>query len=236
MPYFKNKNINILLIHIPKTGGTSLEHHFSSLYNIPLNHKSLYNIPSNYNSLYHAATMYIKQATTIQSSLQHMTYQEIVKYKKLFQIDLNHLQVIACVRNPYERIISDLFWWKLISIHSTKEEVFTIIQSYIVSTKYDNHNIPQYRFVTIQNKLIPNLQILRTETLTQDINKLGFTTFNVHVNTNKRNINYYTYLNRDSITLINKFYHLDFKLFKYPKLSATECISINTHVYPIVSM
>ena len=226
MPYFKNKHINFLLIHIPKTGGTSLEKYFSSIFNIPLNNKSLYNY----------ANMVIKNATNIQCSLQHMTYQEIIKYKNLFQIDLNDLQVITCVRNPYERVMSDLFWLKLISIHSTKEEVFTILQDYIVSTKYDNHNIPQYRFVTIQDKLISNLHILRTETLTQDMKKLGFTNFNVHANTNKKKINYYTYLNRDSIKLINEFYHLDFNLFKYSKLLTTECIIVNTHVYPIVSM
>ena len=42
MPYFHNTDINILLIHIPKTGGTSLEHYFSSKYDIPLNNDSLY--------------------------------------------------------------------------------------------------------------------------------------------------------------------------------------------------
>lgn len=39
MPYFNNNDINILFIHIPKTGGTSLENYFSSKFNIPLNNK-----------------------------------------------------------------------------------------------------------------------------------------------------------------------------------------------------
>ena len=42
MPYFKNDNVNILFIHIPKTGGTSLDNYFSKKYNIDLNDKSLY--------------------------------------------------------------------------------------------------------------------------------------------------------------------------------------------------
>lgn len=41
MPYFKNDTINILFIHIPKTGGTSLEEYFSSKFNIKLNKYSL---------------------------------------------------------------------------------------------------------------------------------------------------------------------------------------------------
>ena len=40
MPYFKNNRINLLFIHIPKTGGSSLEKYFNVKYNIPLNYKS----------------------------------------------------------------------------------------------------------------------------------------------------------------------------------------------------
>ena len=46
MPYFYNKDINILLIHIPKTGGTSLEFYFQEKYLITLNEKSLYGFNS----------------------------------------------------------------------------------------------------------------------------------------------------------------------------------------------
>ena len=34
MPYFLNENINLLFIHIPKTGGSSLERYFSEHFNI----------------------------------------------------------------------------------------------------------------------------------------------------------------------------------------------------------
>ena len=42
MPYFYNKDINLLLIHIPKTGGTSLESYFVDKYSIELNQDALY--------------------------------------------------------------------------------------------------------------------------------------------------------------------------------------------------
>jgi hypothetical protein len=43
MPYFKNNDINILFIHIPKTGGTSVELYFSYKFNIlPYYHKVLF--------------------------------------------------------------------------------------------------------------------------------------------------------------------------------------------------
>ena len=31
---------------------------------------------------------------------------------------------VTIVRNPYERIVSDLFWYKLINKNSSQEEVF----------------------------------------------------------------------------------------------------------------
>ena len=150
MPYFKNENINILFIHIPKTGGTSVEKYFSSKYDIVLDNKSLYTMgllkPLEIND------------KTINSSLQHLTYNTIMENKTYFNIDeTTNLQIITIVRNPYERIISDLFFLKLIKIEDTKEEVFNVIkEKYILNIEeYDNHPLPQYLFITDQNiKLI----------------------------------------------------------------------------------
>ena len=100
MPYFKNNDINLLFIHIPKTGGTSLEQYFSDKYSIPLNIKSLYSDRIN-NLLFN-------------SSLQHLTYNTIFKNKDILDIDfLNTLKIITIVRNPYTRIIIDLFFYRL---------------------------------------------------------------------------------------------------------------------------
>jgi hypothetical protein len=70
MPYYKNNHINILFIHIPKTGGTSVEKYLSTKYNIVLDGKALY---TNYpNNIY----------KNINSSLQHVSYNTILKYKQ----------------------------------------------------------------------------------------------------------------------------------------------------------
>ena len=251
MPYFNNNNgINILLIHIPKTGGSSLEKYFSNKFNIPLSRNSLYleNIDDDF--LY-------ENNIAINTSLQHMSYQSTLKYTKEFNINYDNITIMSIVRNPYERIISDLFYLKKININSSKEEVFDIIKIYLVLDDIDNHNIPQYVFITNNKKeLIPNIHVLHCETLTKEMHNLGYTDFNMYLRCNSlnastdyikkntsryynkettfidfnkemlvndyvlyrnKNIDYYSYLNNDSITLINYFYDYDFTLFNYKK-------------------
>ena len=212
MPYFKNDDINVLFIHIPKTGGSSIESYFSLKFNIPLNNQSLYDFINTEHLL--------NKNIVIKSSLQHVTYRQIIKYSEIFNIDFDNIKIITAVRNPYERLVSDLFFFKLIGVNSTKEEVFDILNKYLVSD-LDNHNMPQYEFITNdKGEIIQNIHILKTESLNDKMKNLGYTDFGSHEkrNVNVNKVNYYDYLNNESIELINKFYHLDFILFNYAKL------------------
>lgn len=208
MPYFKNNDINVLFIHIPKTGGSSVELYFSWKFNIPLNNKSLY--------LFIKDKQLLNENMEIKSSLQHITYNQIIKYSKIFNIDFDNIKIITIVRNPYERIISDLFFLKLITIDTPKETLFYILNEYLVSEKYDNHNIPQHTFITNdKGEIIQNIHILKTESLTNEMKNLGYSDFNIFENVNTNKVNYYNYLNNKSLDIINNFYYLDFILFNY---------------------
>lgn len=208
MPYFKNKDMDLLFIHIPKTGGSSLEVYFSRKYDVSLNNKSLFDFMLEFSNI----------------SLQHQTYNTILKNNNIFNINFDCATVLTIVRNPYNRIISDLMYYSLIDIDTTPEKVFCIIsENYISKNIYDNHNIPQYCFIVDENNQIyKNIKILKTETLTNDMNNLGFTDFDVRVHTNKSGLSESQYikkfLNKDSIDLINNYYHYDFIFFNYSKI------------------
>jgi hypothetical protein len=208
MPYYNDGSINLLFIHIPKTGGTSVEEYFSNKFNIPLNKKSLWGNVAGY-----------------RVSMQHLTYKTIVKHKTILKIDTDtdtpNLTCVTIVRNPYERLISDLFYLKKIKINDTQNKVYDVILKNYLYQKSDNHTVPQHLFIIDENnRIIPKLIILRTETLNNDMHKLGYTCFNLKENANKNsNINYYDYLNNNSINLINKIYHNDFILFNYKKIN-----------------
>ena len=213
MPYFNNNDdINVLFIHIPKTGGSSIEEYLSYKYNIKLDNSSLY--------LFTQDKHLLNENMKINSSLQHLTYNQIVENRKVLNIHFDNIKIITIVRNPYERIVSDLFFNNLITKDTSKETVFDIINQYLESDKYDNHNIPQHNFITNDNQeIIPNIHILRTESLNNDMHHLGYTDFNLFSNANPNKVKYADYLNNKSIEIINNFYHLDFILFSYDKIS-----------------
>ena len=151
--------------------------------------------------------------------LQHQFYTTIYKYRDIYNVNFNNIKVFSVVRNPYDRIISDLFFWRLINKNDSSEYVSNIIEKHIKKNK-ENHTAPQYLFLSDENEnLIDNIKIFKTETLNQDNNILNkYLGFNIPINTDKNTIlnkDYSKYLNDNSISIINKYYEKDFYLFNY---------------------
>jgi hypothetical protein len=211
MPYYKD--INILLIHIPKTGGSTIEAYLSK--------KCKQTLKGGFTN-----NFFPEESGFRKISLQHQTLGTIFKYRNLLKVNFNDkLQIITSVRNPYNRIISDLFYQKLIEKDSTPDSVFNVIQKYITEppSKYDNHNIPQHKFITDDaGNLVDVVKIFKTESLDDDMYNYGFLDFSNTRVENKGGVDqqtYANYLNDDSIKLVNNFYKRDFELFNYEMLA-----------------
>jgi hypothetical protein len=123
---------------------------------------------------------------------------------------------MSVVRNPYNRLISDLLAYRLMDWRDTQERVLQVIQEYLAAPaeKYDNHSTPQWRFLTNQEgELIPGLILFRTETLTDDLHKQEFTFYERSDGPK----DYTKYYNREAFDLVNETYSRDFELFGYEK-------------------
>jgi len=204
MPFYPNKNI--LFIHIPKTGGTNIED------NLKLQTKQV---------LWTDVKNGILPAPFDNVSLQHQYYNTIFDFQNLLNIKINtNTKVFAVVRNPYDRIISDLFWFKLITKDSTPSKIYSIIRNQFLNSDYfDNHNKPQFNYVVDANGVIhPNIKIFKCENLNEENEKLSkFLNININIKNNKANKDYSKYLNKHSILLINRVYEKDFEMFNYNK-------------------
>lgn len=211
MPYFELPNEDILYIHIPKTGGSSIEEYFQK--------KSTSGIKI---CNYLDDRLRKKYRLFSCKSAQHLKYENICKMQKEFNIDLNsnRLKIFASVRNPYDRILSDMFYNCAINPTASPEATFEAMKIYLSKDCYDTHNHPQHTFVTKDGKLIEGIIILKQESLKEDMKKNGYTDFDVYKNKtfNGIDVHYRKYLNNDSIELINNFFDKDFELFGYDKL------------------
>ena len=213
MPYFNNDELNLLFIHIPKAGGSSVEIYISNKYSIKLDTSTLYGFFSD--------DFKKQNDITKIHSLQHYTYNELYDMREILNIDFtDDLKLFTIVRNPYYRLLSDLFFLGLVKHDTDKTEVPRIIRRYIVSNK-DNHAIPQFRYIVDKDGyLLPNIKILKTETLNSNMVKLGFRDFNTHECKNRSGVSdiYDDFLTPDVIKLVNFFYEEDFKYFDYDKI------------------
>ena len=301
MPYFKENRV--LLIHIPKTGGTSIEKYFANKNKLTLGPNQLYfsyypntiqkeldqcrkvwkrkfadekkNLEKTEDDVFHTFQHFatqrfdtensddntntsnekmqkikenmpefklfkkIRLCKELQHSLQHLTWIEMQNYSEILLEDSNkrvvsndphernNYDIITVVRNPYDRVVSELLFRKILTKDTIKrpETVFNKIRKFLDKyDTYDNHKIPQYLFImNDQGEMIKNITILRTETLTEDMHRIGYIDFNHYFQISKCRIQsgktkYSNVLNSDSIELINNYYKRDFEIFGYDYL------------------
>lgn len=190
-----------IFIHIPKTGGTSIEQFIKD---------------NGENNLLFIGVQNNR-------SLQHLTSYELKKiipyiYKKYYKFSI--------VRNPYDRLLSEYYWNPSINLgykngKSKKEFLEYVIKivknkSYFNNIYYD-HFIPQYNFLYYKNKLLVN-QLFKYEDLewvTKYLKK-KLTIKREFPYLNKNNVEKEDW-NNDEKEIIYNLYKNDFLYFGYEK-------------------
>ena len=137
-----DRNNNIIFIHIPRTGGTSIEKYMEITPGI----QNLFGVFDN-------------------KATHHFTSKEIIS--KIGIDYWNSCWKFSVVRHPYSRMISEFYWRPKSQIkhfpnlkHShnfiqflRRVKIFVQKKHYNISVFHD-HFIPQYEFLTIDNKLV----------------------------------------------------------------------------------
>tara|TARA_Y100000780_G_scaffold153585_1_gene138335 strand:- start:2051 stop:2671 length:621 start_codon:yes stop_codon:yes gene_type:complete len=195
---------NLIFIHIPKTGGTSIEFNFDFKL-------------SSYNS-----KKFKYWGIENKKCMQHYLWND---YKELEPDKWKFYYKFSVVRDPYKKIISAYKWNPIFGRNKKKtfkeflEKTNEIIENNEYSDNaYYDQIMPQYKFIFDENNNLMVDKVFKLETLNEkfnsfldergaDIDKL------VHINKTKKREE--IILDKDDIKIINKLYKKDFELLGY---------------------
>ncbi len=213
MPIFKKSNI--LFIHIPKTGGSSIE---KQLYNLE-------DLSDQYTTETYFSNNPLMMTDTRNYSLQHYTFIDLLSC--LGQERINHFQTIFCVvRNPYDRMVSEFYYYyqRIVcesldfdSIEHIQSKFFDFCQKCVNGqVNNDNHQTPQYTYIINHQEIIdPRIKILWFERLSTEFSQLCGLTLDYHLLQSNRKLSCHEYYTPESQQLVKDYYMNDFILFYY---------------------
>lgn len=189
-----------IFIHISKTAGTSIEN--------VLRDESCQLLPNQWDT-----------AHVPHTPLNHLTLQELVDYNILTAAQLNSYFKFCFVRNPWDRLISEIFcrwmspWFQALT---TEERIRRACQLATAPTGVANHLRPQQDFVSAAGLAMDFIG--RFEYLEADFaylcHLLGLTSTLPHLNRSTRDA-YQTYYTAETQALVAATYQRDIAAFHY---------------------
>lgn len=214
---FDKMNYDINFIHITKNAGTFIE-------DIGFENNLLlgkYN-----NSIEKYNTLFQKNNDYYHINPNYF-YPEI--YNNNFSLS-NKVNFLV-VRNPYDRILSEIFcaWVGILNynISPSIEDINQFLNEFLMNPKtfkVEGHYAIQYHYAYDNNDILIVDEILKMETLSNDLKKFN-EKYNLNLVINKSSktnkstkICSIEDISKENIKLINEIYELDFKTFDYPMI------------------
>jgi hypothetical protein len=184
---------NFIFLHVPKTGGTSIERALASHYDIYRFDYDFWHEESKHWSV-------------------HFTLQEMIKYKQIKK-PIDEYFVFSVVRNPWDRIVSAARWRQM----DLEEFYFRTKSRPLKRLDHDRHKLAQTNFMKINQNIHVDF-IGRFESLKNDwlkiCDKLNIKIELPHINKSEHN-SYQDYYSPKMRDIIYKDYKEEIKLFKY---------------------
>jgi hypothetical protein len=201
-----SKNDKFIIMHIPKTGGSTITNYFKK-YNDCNSYTILW---GNRQGIDHA----------------HLSVSEIEQFCKIKTCNLTQYKWFAFVRNPYDRIYSAYTYLKL-----NPQFPFSSYEEFLISLKTNQnqyiHSRPLITFLNSEQISKYSIKILRLEHFQSHFLDLislfhlpkTWKNFNISCPDLTKQFRYEDiYLNNPScVQLIDDIYSDDFVLFRYPK-------------------
>jgi len=242
MPYYPQ--LNLLHLHCPKTGGTSLENTLQAALGERLfDQAESKRRASNGDTRWQRENMYGHAEIDKESfALQHMTYTQMLEWGHLSTDDDDRPEkpidmIVAVVRNPYSRIVSEYYWQRLFGLQTSFSEFVHYVHDKEVykSRQHYQHLVPQATFV---DQLVGDerLHVVYFEHINEamplvfeeivarcpdavDKKKLCLRKDNVQRQKNARRPSWQEHYQTDTALaqLVYKMYRCDFELFGYAR-------------------
>jgi hypothetical protein len=199
-----NRDMKVFFIHIPKTGGTTIEH-LLAIDSKPNNVEQLFGVSSDGWVLH---TLPLRMITS------YISREEMETYFKF-----------AIVRNPWDRLVSDYFWHK--RRRSFKEFVYLVKETLEKHTEeslvhfdpvlYRHHFVSQS--FMLDSEEIKLDFIGRFENFEKDIKlvakKIGLDLLTVPTKNKMDHLNYRSYYDEETKGIIGTLYKKDIARFGY---------------------
>ena len=202
MPFFQDRDTAVLYIHVPKTGGTSVEQYLSRRFRAPLGERTLYSGRRRGGSLQHQPLSRLERDPRVAEAMR------TAKNRVCF----------ATVRCPYDRAVSDLLWSGRITPGASRGQVETALRRYLSETHEatDYHNATQVSFVDAADT---RADIIKLEELGEGMRRLGFTDFDDRrKNMSLGRDTYREFLSAEARGIIEDAYGDDFEAFGYARV------------------